>query len=427
MKRPMRRGMASGAGGEVYEWSTLANGVRVATARLERVRSVCVALWAGVGGRHERGSECGVAHFLEHMLFKGTGRRSAKEISRAVESVGGYLNAFTTEDHTCFYAKAAAVRLERVLEVLSDMYVAPRLDARDVTREREVIHEEIASCRDNPGQYVDELLNTGLWGSHPLGCPITGTAESIEGLDRAVLRRFHASGYCGANTVVTVAGPVEHGVVVGMVEEFLGGLARGRMAGFRKFGGRAGGRVETFERMDVEQSHLSMGFLTGGRADPRRFALRLLSVVVGENMSSRLFQSMRERLGLCYSVNSGVEFVAETGAFTVQADLEPAKVSRALEVMRREFDRFAERALSARELRDAKEYTIGQAIIAAESTTHHAMALGEGLLGVGRCVVTDELVDRIAAVTAEEVRDAAAQLFCDDVSALAVVGPERTW
>jgi predicted Zn-dependent peptidase len=155
--------------------------------------------------------------------------------------------------------------------------------------------------------------------------------------------------------------------------------------------------------------------------------LRLLSVVVGENMSSRLFQSMRERLGLCYSVNSGVEFVAETGAFTVQADLEPAKVSRALEVMRREFDRFAERALSARELRDAKEYTIGQAIIAAESTTHHAMALGEGLLGVGRCVVTDELVDRIAAVTAEEVRDAAAQLFCDDASALAVVGPERTW
>ena len=151
MKRALRRGTASGAGGEVYEWSTLANGVRVATARLDRVRSVCVALWAGVGGRHERSVECGVAHFLEHMLFKGTGRRSAKEISRAVESVGGYLNAFTTEDHTCFYAKAAAVRLERVLEVLSDMYVAPRLDARDVTREREVIHRRLRPVGITPG------------------------------------------------------------------------------------------------------------------------------------------------------------------------------------------------------------------------------------------------------------------------------------
>ena len=427
MRQGVAQGVVSGSGGEEYEWSTLSNGLRVATARLGHVRSVCVALWAGVGGRHERSAECGVAHLLEHMLFKGTARRSAKEISRAVEGVGGYLNAFTTEDHTCFYAKAAASRMERVMDVLADMYVGPRLDARDIEREREVIREEIASCRDNPGQYVDELLNAGLWGRHPLGKPITGTSESIDGLDAAILRRFHGEGYSGANTVLSVAGPVEHGSVVEMAEGFLGGLPRGRVASFKRFAGRASGCVESFEQMDVEQSHLSMGFLTGGRRDPRRFALRILSVVAGENMSSRLFQSMRERLGLCYSVNSGVEFVEESGAFTLQADLEPAKVARALEVMRREFRRFAEKPLSVRELRDAKEYAIGQAIIAAESTTHHAMALGEGLLGVGRCVVTDELVEKIGAVTAEEVRGAASDLFGESGSALAVVGPEKSW
>ncbi len=409
--------------GSAYRLTTLRNGVRVASIEMPHMRSVSVGIWAAIGGRHEPKALCGISHFTEHLLFKGTQRRSAREITASVEGVGGYLNAFTTEDHTCYYAKAEASHLPRLCDVLGDMYLHSRFAPAEIEREREVIREEIHMVHDNPSQHVEELLSAALWPDHPLGRPLTGTAESIGTLERGAFLDFTRKNYTGATTLVTVAGRATHDGVLARIAPLLETLPPGRAPRYlrpRPLAGREPGIAAV--RQEIEQTHLALGFHAFGLHDERRYALKLLSVILGENMSSRLFQKLRERRGLCYSVQSGVVSLEDTGALTVFAALDPANLEKALKMILRELEGLRERPPGRRELRKAQDYTIGQTLMGLESTTNQIIWMGESLLGYGKVIDPEEAERRLLAVTPEEVQALAALCLEPGRLAVAVAG-----
>lgn len=406
-----------------YQVTRLPNGARIASVDMPHMRSVTVGVWAGVGGRHERADESGISHFLEHLLFKGTARRGTREITAAVEGVGGYLNAFTTEDHTCYYAKAGLPHFERLCDVLGDMYLNSTFPKAEVEREREVIREEILMYRDQPSQHVQELLTSTLWPEHPLGRPLTGTVETVSGIGRPEISAFHKRNYNGGGTVVTVAGRVSHADAVAALRPAMERLPAGRRPRFQRSPMPPRRACVNLHTHDTEQTHLAMGFHTWGRKDDRRFALKLLSVILGENMSSRLFQKLRERNAFCYSVSSGMVTLEDTGAFHISAGLDPAKLEPAIRLILRELKGIAARGPTKAELKMARDYTIGQTLMGLESTTNQILWMGESLLGYGRVLCPLEIERRIFAVTSAEVQSVAGECLKRGRLGIAVVGP----
>jgi predicted Zn-dependent peptidase len=401
----------------------LPNGVRIASIPMPHMESVCLGFWATVGGRHESSALNGAAHFLEHLLFKGTRSRTAQELSEAVESVGGTINAFTSEDHTCYYAKAPARHLGRLCDVLGDMYTRSRLDKKEFRREREVILEEIAMYRDDPSQHVQDLLAQTLWPKHPLGRPITGTASSLAALDPGQLRTFFERHYCGRNTIVTAAGKLDHSEVLKHLVPVLSKLPAGARPPSKPAPAPASSPRITVVREDTEQAQIALGFPTFGRKDPRRFALKLLSILLGENMSSRLFQRLREREGLCYNISSSVMTLGDTGTLDIAAGVDPGRLPQSLGMILAELRRLAERAPSAAEVQNARDYAIGQNLLGLESTTSRMMWAGESLLAYGRIFNPTETEQRFAGVTREEIREVAAEFFRPGHLCAALIGP----
>ena len=406
-----------------YRSTKLKNGARIASIEMPHMHSASVGIWAGVGGRHESLRSSGIAHFAEHLLFKGTAKRSAQQIMEEVEGVGGDINAYTSEDHTCYFAKAAARHFEQVSDVLADMYLHPTLDAEEIEREREVIREEILMYRDSPFQHVQDLLEATLWPNHPLGRPLTGTIESIVHLKRPQLDRFVKEQYCGRSTIVTVAGNVSHERVLSTVTPWLERLTPGRVPSFARFVHRGKSAEVSLVSEENEQTQLALGFHAFGRRDPRRFAIKLLSVILAENMSSRLFQRLRETHGLCYSIQSEVVALADVGAVNFYAGLEASKVEKALKLTMREFRKLAQKPPSKKELRKAQDYTVGQALIGLESTNNQMTWMGETLLGYGKVLDPAESERQFMAVTAEQISEVARECFSEPNMAVAVVGP----
>ena len=408
-----------------YRLSRLKNGTRIATAEMPYMQSASVGIWAGVGGRYESGKLSGISHFIEHLLFKGTKKRNAKKITEAVEGIGGYLNAFTTEDHTCYYAKACASHLPALCDVLSDMYLNSQFAPAEVEREREVIREEIRMYRDNPGQHVQELLSQTMWPAHPLGRPLTGTVESIGSFKRPDLMRFMHENYNGSTTIVTVAGKVSHDEVVAQLDPLLGKLPAGKTPRYSRFRVKSGTSKVALFTQETEQTHLAMGFYAFGRNDERRFALKLLSVILGENMSSRLFQKLREKYGFCYSVQSGMVALADAGLINISAGLDTGKLEKAMRVIMEEVAKFCDKPPSRGELRKAQDYTIGQTLMGLESTSNQMMWLGESLLGYGKILDPGQIRDRIFAVTPEQIQAVARHCLNPSRLGVAIVGPSK--
>jgi predicted Zn-dependent peptidase len=409
----------------VYRITELPSGLRVITASMPQMESVSLGVWIDIGGRHESKRISGIAHFIEHLLFKGTARRTARQISQTVEGVGGYLNAFTGEENTCYYAKASHRHLDTLLDVLADMYRHPKFAVTDIDKERQVIKEELLMYRDQPDHYVHELLNETLWPDHPLGRSLTGTPESLDRIHRATILEYKRDNYVAGNTVVAVAGRCDHDDIVGRVERALP-LFRAKRA--RRFepvcDGQRAARLR-FYRKPVEQTHLAIGVRAVSRHDPRRYALKLLSVVLGENMSSRLFQTIREQHGLAYSIQSATGYFSDTGALVVSAGLDTKRLPKALKLVLRELRQLARRAPSAEELRRAKDYAIGQMRLGLESTSNQMMWIGEHLLGYGFVLTPDEIEEKIVAVTADEIQAIAATLFRDHRLNAAVITPSK--
>ena len=408
-----------------YQVTRLPNGARIASVEMPHMRSVTVGVWAGIGGRHERIDEGGISHFLEHLLFKGTKRRNSRQLTAAVEGLGGYLNAFTTEDHTCYYAKAGMRHFDRLCDVLGDMYLDSVFPAVEIEREREVIREEIRMYRDQPSQHVQELLTSTLWPKHPLGRPLTGTVESVSRLKRRDICEFHRRNYNGAGTVVTVAGEIPHAAVVAALKPSVGRLPKGQRPRFQRSPRVPRSSSVNLFTHDTEQTHLAMGFHTWGRTDDRRFALKLLSVILGENMSSRLFQKLRERNAFCYSISSGMVTLDDTGALHISAGLDPSKLEPAIRMILREIEQLAERGPTRAELKMARDYTIGQTLMGLESTTNQILWMGESLLGYGHVLCPVEIERRIFAVTPAEVQAVARDCLQRGRLGLAVVGPVK--
>ena len=363
-----------------------------------------------------------MSHFLEHLLFKGTLRRNARQITAAIEGVGGYLNAFTTEDHTCYYAKAEARHFGRMCDVLGDMLLDSTLPPVEIDREREVIREEILMYRDQPAHHAHELLTATLWPSHPLGRPLTGSVDTVSQMNRENILAFRDRTYNGVNTVLTIAGPIPHGEAVERFGPWVQRLERGRRPRFERAPSIPRKPAVALHTHDTEQTHLAMGFRTWGRTDERRFALKLLSVILGENMSSRLFQRLRERHGYCYSISSGMVTLEDTGALQISAGLDASKLEPAIRLIMTEFDSLARRGPTASEVRMAKDYTIGQTLMGLESTTNQMMWMGESLLGYRGVLRPNDVEKKINAITAADIQDIASQTQKRNRIGIAVVG-----
>jgi predicted Zn-dependent peptidase len=410
----------------MYQLTKLPNGLRIATAKMPHMLSVSVGLWIGVGSRYEPAPLNGVCHFIEHLLFKGTKKRSAKEISQAVEGIGGYLNAFTSEETTCFHARAGHDRFEQLLDALLDMLLGSRFDPVEIGKEREVIKEEIAMYLDEPQHYVQELLNATLWPNQPLGRPITGTNRTLDAMTRADLLGYLRRNYVAGNVVLAAAGRLTHRQVVRAAARYAARLPATAPPHFSAArSDQQQPRIRLFTKK-TEQTQIALGIRTCSRHDNRRFALRLLNTLLGENMSSRLFQVIREDRGLAYSIYSTPSFFSDAGDFVISAGLDTDNLPIVLRLVLRELQRITETAPSAAELRRARDFVIGQIDLSLESTDNQMNWVGEQLIGYGRIISPAQLKRRLRAVTAPEIRAVARDFFRPERLNLALIGPLRS-
>lgn len=409
----------------MYKVTRLENGLTLLTASMPHMASVSVGIWVGVGGRHEPAQWNGISHFIEHMLFKGTRRRNAAQISQAVEGIGGYLNAFTDEEHTCFYARAQRDRLPELLDVLLDMFLESQFAPEEIVKERSVIKDEIAMYLDQPAERVHDLLNALQFPRHPLGRPVIGTPRTLDALRRRDFCRYVQSRYVTGATVITAAGNVAHGALVKLVQRRARGFRRGERSAYEAAPERLRGPSVRITHKDAEQANLSLGIRTCSRHDPRRYALRLLNVILGENMSSRLFQVVREQHGLTYNIQSSVSFWDDCGDLVISAGLDSGEVDRTLKLIRRELQLLAEKAPSRAEFNRARDYVLGQYELQLEGTENHMMLLGEHWLGYGRLPDAAEVRADLAIVKPADLVAVARDFFRPENFSLALVSPRK--
>jgi len=407
-----------------YCLTTLANGLRIASVEMPHMQSVSAGIWIGVGARFESPAQSGMSHFIEHLMFKGTKKRNAKQITESVEGIGGYLNAFTTEDHTCYYAKAGARHLPVLADVLSDMILNSRFLPEEIERERDVIREEIMMYRDQPSQHVQEMLSEIMWPKHPLGRALTGTVESISSFKRPDLLRFVDRNYNGQSMGIAVAGRATHDSVVTLFKPLLESIKPGIAPRFSPARSKEGPKVSLLTQ-ETEQTHLALGFYSFGRKDDRRFALKLLSVILGENMSSRLFQKLREQHGLCYSVQTGMMTLADSGMISISAGLDPSKLQKALKTTLYELEKICCKKPGLHEVRRAKDYTIGQTLMGLESTSNQMMWMGESILSYKKILNPSEMEKKLLAVTPEEIQEVACLCLNRKNLGISVIGPMK--
>jgi predicted Zn-dependent peptidase len=410
----------------MYGFTELPSGLRIVTARMPHLASVALGLWVGTGGRHEPARHNGVAHFIEHMLFKGTRRRTAARISQDIEGVGGYLNAFTDEELTCFYSRAVASKMPELVDVLLDMFLGSKFAASEIAKEREVILEEQSMYLDQPAEHVHDLLNAAQFPGHPLGRPVIGSRRSVRAIGRRDLLDFLELHYVAGTTVIAAAGDVDHEALVRLI--------RVREAEFRVASRPepepapppAGSPAVRLRTKATEQTHLAIGFRTVSRIDPQRHALRLLNVLLGENMSSRLFQVVREDHGLAYNIHSSVSAWSDCGDLVISAGLDDGQLEKVLKLVLGEARRLTRRPPGRAEFERARDYALGQADLALEGSEQKMMWLGEQMLGHGRVTPPDLIRARLMAVTPAAVQSAASEFFRAERVSLALVSPRKS-
>ena len=388
-------------------------------------RSVAFGIWVGVGSRDERPSLAGTSHFLEHLLFKGTARRDALEIAEVMDAVGGEMNAFTAKEYTCYYARVLDEDLPLAVDVVSDMVLGSLVRTEDVEAERQVVLEEIAMHDDDPGDVVHDAFAAAVFGDSPLGRPVIGSVESISGLTRSAVAGYYRRRYAVPQMVVAAAGGVEHGRLVRLVRKAFGDRLTGDAAPapLRRSGPPppSYSAVVSDERPS-EQANVVLGTTGLRRDDPRRFALGVLNGALGGGMSSRLFQEVRERRGLAYSVYSYTAGHADTGLFGVYVGCSPSKVDDVLALVREELATVAERGLTDDEVRRSKGAMRGSLVLGLEDSGSRMSRLGKAALVHDELLSTEQVLARIAAVTPDDVREVARDVLTRPL-ALGALGP----
>ena len=428
-RRALTRTLLEGADGAVVRRTTLPNGLRVVTESVPGVRSVSFGAWIGVGSRDETPRQTGAAHFLEHLLFKGTQTRSAWEITAPIEAVGGEMNAFTTKEYTCYYARVLDDDTELAIDTVCDVVLNGRLDASDIEGEREVILEEIAMNDDDPGDTVHDLYMRTHYGDGPLGRPILGTQDSLEALTPQGIRSFYRRHYVAPRMVVAAAGAVDHDEVVERVRTAFRGADIPGEPVIRPATHRApaapGRGTRAVTHRPSEQAHLVLGLGGIRRTDDRRYALGVLNAALGGGMSSRLFQSVREERGLAYSVYSFVSSFADTGYTGVYVGCLPDKLRDVLEVTHEVIADVARSGLGDEELRRGRGQLRGSVVLGQEDAGSRMSRIAKGELLYGEIPSLDDIVARIDAVTPDDISALAGELLTEPPT-YAAIGPFDT-
>lgn len=409
----------------MFQKSTLDNGLRVVTSEMPHTRSVTMCVSVGVGSRYESDEEAGLSHFLEHILFKGTkSRPEPQEISAAIEGVGGIINAVTEHEVTVYWCKVAQPFFEDSLALLFDLLRNSLCEPESVEKERQVIFEELGMINDYPGYKVEALIDEMLWPGHPLGRDIGGTRESVGGITRDMILDFIAKYYTPDNIVVSVAGNVSHDAVAAHVERLSEGWEVGGRNEWLPYRGKQCEPQSRVEYRKTEQAHMSVALPGVSLKDPNRFALDLLSVALGEGMSSRLFVEVREKRGLAYDVHSEVSHFTDTGAIVVSAGVDPKRVYDAVQTILEQVGGIRE-GLPEDELEKAKRLSAGRMMLRMEDTRAVASWMGHSEMLLGEIADVDDVIEQVNAVTTDDVLNLANDLLVSERLNIAVVGPCR--
>ena len=410
----------------MYELSTLDNGLRVLTVTMPYLQSVSMGFLVGVGSRYENDEQAGASHFIEHMLFKGTPRRpSARHIAEAIEGRGGVFNASTGVETTLYWAKVAASHLSEALDVVSDMLLNAAFDADDLEKERAVIAEEIHYALDAPYSLAHILVNQLQWPDHPLGRDVAGTQESVDSISRDTLLDYLSAHYRPGRTILSVAGPTPHQEILALVESYLGGWEPGPPMDYEPAPALepGNGPAVRIAHKDTEQVQLSFSLGGVSRSDPERFALRLLSILLGEGMRSRLFQEVRERQGLAYSVGSYVTTLQDTGAVGSYAGVAPDKTEDAIRAIMHQLDLLAQEPAPEDELQAARDFVSGRMALSLEDPFTLAAWYARQELLEDQILSPEETIGLLDSVQATEIQKVAQELFRTNRLNLVIVGP----
>ena len=400
--------------------SVLDNGIRIVSEKIPAVRSAAVGIWIETGARHEIPRVSGISHFVEHMLFKGTQKRDARSIAKTIDSVGGVLNGFTSREFTCYYAKVLAEKLPLAIDLLADMVQNSIFDPEELEKERRVILQEIGMVEDSPDELIYDLFNQTFWQDHPLGNSITGSAETIESLSRDDLCAFVRERYCGEGIVVVAAGNIDHRQVVELITAAFATITP-TVPEISALLPDYGRQLHLVEK-DLEQVHICLGTRLLPQNHPNRFAAYLFNMILGGGMSSRLFQSIRENLGLAYSVYSSVDAHSDAGALVVYAAVAPADARQTVAEILKELGKFRAQPILAEELAVAKDQLQGSILLSLESSDTCMSLLARNEIYLGRIFPIRELQRGIEKVTIEDIHRLAEFVIKDEYLNLQILG-----
>lgn len=392
-----------------YNKTILDDGIRVVSEEIEWVRSVSVGVWVLCGARYEEEASSGICHFLEHMLFKGTSGRTAYDIAAAIDSIGGFMNAFTSKELTAYYVKVPDYHLAAAIDLLADMFTNSLFDHREIEKEKSVVSQEISLLDDSPDEYIHDYFESTFWNGQPLGRSVLGTRDSVAGLSRDGLVGFFQSRYAGGNLVISATGNLSHQVLVDLVREAFSGLASSPVAS-RDVTPVASPGIHVLER-DLEQVHLMAGTNAPAAVSDKRYAALIMNAILGGCMSSRLFQEIRERRGLAYSVHSFLASYLDTGILGIYTGASRDKIGEIIRIILGELDKFRQVALTDGELAQAKELIKGNYLLTTESTDSRLSRLAKNEICFGRYVPSDEFIGCIDGVRREDVQSLAQEMF----------------
>jgi predicted Zn-dependent peptidase len=403
--------------------TTLPNGLRIVTEKIESVKSISVGIWVKTGSRNETPKQAGITHFLEHMLFKGTDKRSAYDIALSMESVGGYLNAFTSSEYTCYFARCVNTQIERALDVLSDMVLNPSFPEEEVEKEKKVVIEEMKMYRDSPDDYLFEEYNTRMFQGHELGRPVLGLEETVSSFTREDLYEYMEERYRAGNLLISVAGNVDHEEVVSLVSEYLGDLpalnAENEDQPLNEFDTS---KLELTK--PIEQTHYILGRRGLNFDHEDKYLLLLANTILGGGMSSRLHQNVREKYGYCYSIQTFNQSYTDSGMWGVYVGTDQEYVEHVHELVVAELNKISEDLVPEKELEEAKSQLKGKLLLSQENTSNRMMRLAKSELYFDRFVTLDELVENIDTVTSEQVLEFSKEFFDQKYFMEAVLTPE---
>jgi predicted Zn-dependent peptidase len=407
----------------MYKKTILENDLRIITHPMKRMQSVALGIWIKVGGRHEAPDYKGIAHFLEHLAFKGSKKYSCRKIKESIEGVGGSLNGFTSEELTCYLVKLPNSHLDLSLDILSDMVINPLLHPEEIEKERTVILEEIKMYKDLPQSYVYELLDELLWPEQPLGMAITGTVESVNRINEEDLSLFKKQYYVPSNIIVSAAGLLEHNKFTNRIKNIFSSLKSKNVSAFLKVKEEQHRPQLKLLHKDTEQTHLVLGFHGFKRDHPSRYALGLLHVILGANMSSRLFNELREKKALAYEIGTQVKYFQDTGAFIVHAGIDNRKVNESVELILKELEKAKYKLISIDEFKRAKEFYLGQLALSLEETLDQMLWIGESTATLDEVYSLKDITKKINKIKREDIREVADYIFQEKSLNLALIGP----